>query len=215
MPGNRAHPYHVSKDKNFLGRVADFGMPAALFFLFFIFYNQWQFNPREMVKTSGLWAITLLSTTLLVGPLARFFPALDFLKAHRKAWGILSFFGALLHTGLVYVYFFKFNLYKFVDFSNPKYNGILSGLLALAILFLVTMTSSKKALDFFSPKIWKIIQTTSYLALILAVLHFYLMEQIDGVLVIKRLLGRITFWLSIAVISVRTLVMFLPAKKTG
>ena len=91
--------------------------------------------------------------------------------------------------------------------------GTLSGLLALVILFLVTITSSQKALTKLSPKIWKIIQTSSYLAMALAVSHFYLMEQVNGVLVIKRLLGQITFVFSILVIALRILILLLPAKK--
>jgi len=47
----------------------------------------------------------------------------------------------------------------------------------------------------------------------LAVSHFYLMEQVNGVLVIKRLLGQITFVFSVLVITLRILILLLPAKK--
>ncbi len=207
------HPYHYSIDKTAKHRLIDFGIPIALFLLFFIFYNFGQFNPHEMIKTSGLLSITLLGLTLAVGPLARLIPALDILKAHRKFWGILSFLVTLVHVGLVFVYYYKFNILKFIDFSNPKYIGTLSGLLALIILFLVTMTSNNKALTKLSPKTWKIIQTTSYLALALAVAHFYIIESTDGVLIIKRLLGQITLVFSVLVIALRILILFLPAKK--
>lgn len=213
MTKSKSHPYHYSKDKNFLDILMDLGVPIVLFFLFYIFYNHFQFNPKEMIKTTGLWAISLLSLTLVVGPLSRIFPVLENLKAYRKVWGILSFIVAAAHGFLVYIFFFNYDLTKFIDTTNPKYGGLTSGLLALIILFFVTMTSNQKALNSLSPKVWKIIQTTSYIALILAVLHFYLMEQVNGVLVIKRLLGKITFWLSIAVIVARILIMFLPSKK--
>lgn len=190
----------------------DFGIPLLLFLLFFMFYNFGKISPSEMVKTTGLLSISLLGLTLVIGPLSKFFPALEPLKAHRKAWGILSFLIGFIHMGLVYVYFFKFNLFKFIDTSNPKYGGILSGLLALAILLLVTLTSNQKAINRLSPKTWKIVQTTSYLALILAALHFFLMEQVDGVLVIKRLLGQITFWVSLLVIFIRVVVIFFSKK---
>ena len=113
-----------------------------------------------------------------------------------------------LFTCIIY---YKFNLLKFIDFASPKYMGTLSGLLALIILFLVTMTSNQKALTKLSPKVWKIIQLTSYLAMALAVGHFYLMEQVSGVLVIKRLLGQITFVFAVLVIVLRILILLMPA----
>lgn len=207
------HPYHYSIDKNIIQHLLDWAVPVGLFLLFFYFYNFGKFSPSEMVKTSGLIAISLLALTLVVGPIARFLPFLDVLKAHRKFWGIASFLFLALHIGLVVVFYFKFNFLRLFDTSSPKFEGLFAGLLATIILLLVTLTSSQKALRSLDPKIWKIIQTTSYIALILAVAHFYLMEQVDGVLVIKRLLGRITFWFATAVIFIRLIVLFLPQKR--
>ncbi len=207
------HPYHYHVEKNSTRRLFDIGVPIMLFLAFFLFYNFGKITPPEMVKTSGLLSISLLAITLLVGPICKLFPGLNLLKAHRKFWGITSFLAALAHVTLVFIYFYKFNLLRFVDYSHPKYPGILAGLAAITILFLVTLTSSKKALKLLSPKTWKTVQITSYLALGLAVGHFYLMEQVEGVLVIKRFLGRITFVLSAIAIPVRLLIIFWPAKK--
>lgn len=206
------HPFHYSGEKSLLQKMIDFALPLFLFWLFFQFYNFGRISPSEMVKTSGLLAITLLGITLIIGPLSRIFPQLEFLKAHRKFWGILSVVIVFIHIGLVFVYFYKFDITRFVAFSNPKYPGILSGILATLILLLVTFTSNKKAIQYFSPKVWKLIQTTSYLAMFLAVLHFYLMEQVNGVLVIKRLLGQITFGFSVTVILARIIIMILSQK---
>lgn len=181
----------------------DFGVPIILFLGFFYFYNFGKISPSEMIKTSGLLSISLLGITLIVGPLSRIIPALELLKTHRKFWGILSFLIALVHVGLVMIFYRKFNL-------EP---GTLSGLLAIIILFLVTMTSNNKALTKLSPNVWKAIQLTSYLAMALAVGHFYLMEQVNGVLVIKRVAGQITFVFAILVIVLRILILLLPNKK--
>lgn len=207
------HPYHSYVEKNSVHRLFDIGVPLALFIILFMFYNFGRITPPEMVKTTGLLSISMLSITLLVGPICKLFPGLNVLKAHRKFWGITSFLAALAHVGLVFIYFYKFNLLRFVDYSHPKYPGILAGLAAITILFLVTLTSSKKALKLLNPKAWKAVQITSYLALGLAVGHFYLMEQVEGILVIKRLLGRITFGLSAIVIPVRLIIALWPAKK--
>lgn len=207
------HPYHYSVDKNLIQKLIDWGVPIGLFYLFFQFYNFGKFTPSEMVKTTGLMAISLLALTLAAGPLARFIPALDILKAHRKFWGVASFLFVILHLTLVVIFYFKFNFLRLIDPSNPKFLGLATGLLATAILLLVTLTSNQKALRSLDPKVWKTIQLTSYAALILAVAHFYLMEQVNGVLVIKRLLGQITFWLAAVVVVVRLVVLFLPQKR--
>ncbi len=210
---SEAHPYHYSEDKSMTQKLIDFGVPLGLFWVYFQFYNFGKITPSEMVKTTGLTAIALLAITLSIGPLCRFFPFLNDLKAHRKIWGIFSFIFAFTHVSLIFVYFYKFNLLKFIDLSNPKYPGLLMGILALLILLVVTATSNKKALTTLSPKVWKAVQTTAYLALILAIAHFYLVESQDGVLVIKRLLGQITFGFAAVVVALRILTMILPGKK--
>lgn len=207
------HPYHYSEKKDIIQKLIDFCVPVLLFWLYFQFYNFGKITPSEMIKTTGLLAIALLSLTLLIGPACRFFPVLDILKAHRKIWGISAFLAAFIHGVLVFIYYYKFSFLKFVDFSNPKYLGILAGLLALLILVVVTATSTKKAVESLSPNVWKMIQTTAYLALLLAVIHFYIVESKDGVLVIKRLLGQITFGFSAFVCLLRLIVLILPSKK--
>lgn len=193
----------------------DFGFPIGLFFIYFQFYNFGKITPQEMIKTTGLVAIALLSITLAIGPLSRFLPFLNNLKIYRKIWGILSFVFAFIHMSLIFAVFFKFNLAKFVDFSNPKYPGLLAGILALLILLIITLSSTKAAFTSLPPKVWKFIQSTVYLALFFAVLHFYLVESVNGVLVIKRLLGQITFGFTGFVALLRLVTLLLPSQKSS
>ncbi|MBI2017993.1 ferric reductase-like transmembrane domain-containing protein [Candidatus Daviesbacteria bacterium] len=209
----RSHLYHYTNEKNVIQKLIDFGIPVGLFLLYFQFYNFGKITPSEMVKTTGLLAIALLSLALIIGPACRIFPALDILKAHRKFWGILSFFVALAHGVLIYIYYFNYSLSKLFDPTAPKYFGLLSGLASLSILLAVTLSSNQKVLDLISPKIWKMIQSASYLALIFAILHFYLVESTNGVLVIKRSLGQATFAFAALTVAVRFIVMLLPSKK--
>lgn len=213
MPNKSSHPYHYEVDKNLVHRIIDIGVPLGLLWLYFQYYNHGQITPSEMIKTSGLLAIGLLSLTLFIGPLTKIFPDLDFLKAHRKSWGICSFLAALIHTVLIINFYFKLDLAKLANPSNPKFLGLLAGLVALAILALVTVTSTKVVINSLPPKTWKLIQTTSYLALTFAVLHFYLVESTNGVLVIKRFLGQITFAFAAGVILLRLTTQFIPSKK--
>ena len=76
-------------------------------------------------------------------------------------------------------------------------------MIALGILLLVTLTSNQKAIDSMSPKTWKIIQSTSYLALVFALLHFYLLSLEEGVFILKNLLIQIIFWFSAVVLVLR------------
>ncbi len=209
---SKPHPYHHSSENAFQ-ILFDYLVPFGLLYFYYQFYNFGKITPSEMIKTTGLWSIALLSLTLTIGPLCRFLPFLDGLKAHRKVWGIMAFLAGLAHAGLIFANYFKFNLFRFVDFSNPRYPGILAGLVALIILAVVTLTSNKKALTYFSPNTWKIIQTSAYLALILAVAHFYLVESVNGVLVIKRVVGQITFGFAAFAIALRLIVMLFPSRK--
>jgi len=209
---NKSHPYHYSTEKTFIHRIIDLGVPVFLFFLYFQFYNFGKITPSEMIKTTGLLAIALLSLTLLIGPLCRFFPSLDILKAHRQFWGIASFIAALVHFGLIMIYDLHLDFLKLLDTSDPDFLGHWAGIGAFLILTAVVLTSIPKLLHSMDPKIWKFIQTTSYLALILAVVHFYLIESTNGVLVIKRLLGQITFAFAGLVVLIRILVALLPSR---
>lgn len=213
MKNTKSHPYHNSDSKSINQRVIDFGIPAGLFWLYFQFYNFGKITPSEMIKTTGLLAIALLSITLIIGPACRFFPALDVLKAHRKFWGILSFLIALTHAALIYIFYFNYNMSKLFNTQNPKYYGLMAGLLSLIILLAVTLTSNKTVLNSLSPKTWKWIQSFSYLALILAVAHFYLVESTNGVLVIKRVVGQITFGFAAFVVLLRLIVQLFPGRK--
>ena len=209
------HPYHYSVDKNTIQRVIDFGVPILLFWIYFQFYNFGQFNPKEMIKTTGLLAVALLSLTLFIGPACRFFSGLNILKAHRKFWGILSFFIALTHAVLIYIFYANYSLTKLFNPTSPKYFGLLAGLASLVILLAVTLSSNQKILNSISPKAWKAVQSASYLALIFAVLHFYLVESQNGVLVIKRLLGQITFGFAGFVVLLKLIVLLLPSQKSS
>lgn len=207
------HPYHWDKKKHAGHRVLDFAVPFGLLLTYYWFYNKGVLSPSEAVKTTGLWAISLLALTLAISPLSQIHSLFEHLKAHRKVWGVTAFWAATLHIGLVFHFFWKWNLSRLWNITNPKYNGIVTGLLALIILALVAYTSREKIIKKMDPRVWKTIQTTSFLALILAATHFFYMEQKDGILVIKRVLGQVTFWGSLAVIAARLLVIFLPNKK--
>ncbi|MBI2600260.1 ferric reductase-like transmembrane domain-containing protein [Candidatus Daviesbacteria bacterium] len=213
MKKKAAHPYHYSAEKSIFQRLIDFGLPIGLYWLYFQFYNFGKITPSEVIKTTGLLSIALISITLFIGPACRFLPSLNPLKAYRKTWGLFGFFIGLAHAILIYIFYFKYDLARLFNSASPRYYGLLTGLVSLIILGVVTLTSNQTALNSLSPKTWKKIQSLSYWALVIAVLHFYLIESVNGVLVIKRVVGQITFGFAAFVVVLRILVYLLPSKK--
>ncbi len=196
-------------NRNLLINGVNLLVPAFIFILYFVFYNFGKISPSEMVKSTGLTSISVLTLTMTVGPLVYFVPGLNFLKIHRKVWGIAALLFALAHVALVFVYYFKFNWYRFIDTGNPKFTGLLFGLLPLLVMLVIVSVSNRRAMLILSPRTWAAIQSTSYLALALSLAHFFLIEQTNGVLVIKRTFGIITFSFVTAVVLVR-LALFFP-----
>lgn len=178
-------------------------VPLAVFLLYFVTYNKFKMTTSEMIKTSGLWSITLLSITLMVGPLSKYIKLFNHLKVHRKFWGITSFFVALAHFGLVVYKYYHWDFVATLSLSNPKAAPVWAGMVAIILLFLITVTSNKKSVELMGAKRWKLLQTMSYLALAFVLIHFYLAETKDGVLVIKRFMGRFAMGFGILAILVR------------
>lgn len=178
-------------------------VPVLVFVLYLVTYNKFKITVSEMIKTTGLWSITLLSVTLLVGPLSKYIKIFNQLKIHRKFWGITSFCVAITHFVLVLHKYYQWDIVGLLSFSNPKVAPVWAGLIATILLFLITITSNKKSIEVMGPKKWKLFQTMSYLALGFVILHFYLAETKDGVLVIKRFMGRFALVFGIVAILVR------------
>lgn len=206
------HPDNQSHGITFQQKMIDWAGPIVLFLTYFLFYNFGKISPSELIKSTGLASVGLLSITLVIGSVSRFIPAVNVLKAHRKFWGISSFVFACIHALLVISVYFDWDISVFFNTASPRFWGLSIGLLSLILLFVITATSFQFVFRKLPPHIWKYIQNFSYAALLLAVAHFFLMEQKDGVLVIKRLLGQITYWFAILVIFIRILVYFLPKK---
>ncbi len=178
-------------------------IPLLVFVLYFVTYNKFKMTTSEMIKTTGLWSITLLSITLMVGPLSKYIKFFNYVKIHRKFWGVASFFIALAHFLLVFYKYYHWDFVAIFSFSNPKAAPVWAGMIATILLFLITVTSNKKSMEIMGAKKWKLLQTMSYLALAFVLIHFYLAETKDGVLVIKRFMGRFAMGFGVLAIVVR------------
>lgn len=188
----------------------DWALPIVLLLIYFFFYNQGIASTSGFIKTSGLVGILLLSITLFIGPASRFIQSLNIEKEHRKFWGIASVAFITVHAFLVINTYFHYNLFMLVDFSRPKFPGLFSGLVSLLILFVVTATSYQFIMRHLEHATWKKIQNASYIALLLALMHFFLMEQKTFPFTFKYILETIPFWLGTCTVVLRVIVYFFP-----
>lgn len=139
------------------------------------------FTPVQiMIRATGTLSFLMLTFILCVGPLARLTPRFKPLLYNRRHLGVTTFLIALVHAGLVTLWYHGFSdLNPFVSLlvSNPRYDSISGfpfeslGLVALLILFIMAATSH----DFWNanlgPGLWKTIHMFVYAAYVLLIAH--------------------------------------------
>ncbi len=212
--GKNRRPYRLRERKRRRQPLLDWAVPIGLFALYFFVYSAGEVDPEGMMKTTGLVALALLSVTLLAGPVGRFFPRLGFIQAHRKFWGIASFFFVLVHVALAFWYDFKVTLPAIFPLDSPERLGLFAGIAAFTLLFAVALSSAKRIIRAMDPRVWKSVQLVSYLALLFAVIHGYLMEQGSGLLGTKRTIEQTTYAVAVVALIMKVLVLLSP-KSTG
>ncbi len=134
------------------------------------------FSSKEINKLVALAGLTLLSFAFLPGPISRIFPKLSFLLVLRKPIGLIGFLLIFIHYYISFHgYYYKGNLYNAL-FNNPKVIAFIAASISFFIFFLMAITSTKKAVEILTYKRWKLLQRTGYIALLLAVIHFVVIE---------------------------------------
>ncbi len=121
----------------------------------------------------GFISILFLYLAILASPLTKVYPHLAIREAYlhaRRAIGVLAFYYAFLH---VYISFFKqLNGFTGIRFFDSKYStSLLLGVIALAILFVLTITSLDWAVRVMHFKNWKLLHRLVYFASIAILLH--------------------------------------------
>ncbi|MCA8900336.1 MAG: ferric reductase-like transmembrane domain-containing protein [Hyphomonas sp.] len=139
------------------------------------------FTPVQMlIRATGTLAFLMLTFILCIGPMARLTPRFKPLLYNRRHLGVTTFLIALVHAGLVTLWYHGFsdiNPIVSLLVSNPRYDSISGfpfeslGLIALLILFLMAATSH----DFWNanlgPGLWKAVHMSVYGAYVLLVAH--------------------------------------------
>jgi len=137
------------------------------------------FRPDSLIsiinRASAVTAVILLSFTLLIGPLSHFYTKyFEKHKDYRKKLGLLSVAYAIIH---ILITSYTWNLPKAIDYTSSNRSAIILGILAAILLSAISLTSNKQVYNKLKYPLWKAIQFTSYIVLILLILHFALIKK--------------------------------------
>lgn len=141
-------------------------------------------DPIIAIRALGSLAILMLHVVLAIGPLARISPLFNVLLYNRRHLGVFTALIATAHGGLNLVWYFGFG-----EYANPiaaafatsgGFGSLLTfpfhllGMLALVILIVLASTSHDYWLRNLSPRAWKWLHMSVYLAYALVLAHVLL-----------------------------------------
>ncbi len=172
----RARPFRgLRKNKKYVAKAS---VLALIFWLVEFFYQYWILIPGEMqlslVRSFALSGATLISITLIIGPLARL-TGHNYVF-HRRTFGVWGFTFVIMHTLVVLAYIYQFNLSLIWQPPNPFINPVIFGCIAFLISLPIYFTSTDWAVDKLGFKKWKKIHRLVYFAYIFSVLHYILIS---------------------------------------
>lgn len=134
-----------------------------------------------LIRATGSCAIVMLHLILAIGPLARLSPnRFAPLLYNRRHLGVTMFIIALIHGGLVLLWYGAFGIVDPLTAMltlNARYDSLVGfpfevfGIAALTILFFMAATSHDFWLKNLSPRWWKTLHMGVYLAYGLLVMH--------------------------------------------
>ncbi|MFK7790568.1 MAG: ferric reductase-like transmembrane domain-containing protein [Phycisphaeraceae bacterium] len=134
-----------------------------------------------LIRATGSCAIVMLHLILAIGPLARLFPnQFAPLLYNRRHFGVTMFFIALIHGILVLLWYGSFGITDPITAMFTMNSRVDSwvgfpfewfGIFALMILFFMAATSHDFWLKNLSPRWWKALHMSVYVAYASLVLH--------------------------------------------
>ena len=135
-------------------------------------------NPVNFaIRTTGILSLIFLVLSLTVTPLIGLF-GLSWLGQFRRVFGLYAFFYAALHFGIFFFFDRSANLLDTIS-EISKRTYLLVGIVGLAIMVPLAVTSTNRMIQRLGPKRWKLLHRFAYLAAIAGVLHFDLLVKAD------------------------------------
>ena len=168
-----------------------------------LLFSDFSKSLSEFNKIFALSAIGLISFSLIAGPLSKMFPKhFAHYLPMRKFVGLSGFAFALAHSIYSLVIIYKLDFGK-MFFSNTNILGIVSAIIAVVIFLLMSITSTRTAVQKMGYHNWKLLQTTGYAALFFSILHFVLLETKPGKGLDVRPFGLLFLALEIIALAIR------------
>lgn len=129
----------------------------------------------SIIRSAAFTGATLIGIALLIGPLVRLFASRNYI-VHRRTIGVIGFTFIIVHYLSALIFSFKGNLFLiFFDF-NPYVNPVIFGILAFCLYIPLYLTSTDWAVRKLGFKKWKAIHRLVYVAFIITVIHFILIN---------------------------------------
>jgi nitrite reductase/ring-hydroxylating ferredoxin subunit len=145
--------------------------------------------PIYRMRAYGSCAFLLLTIILAIGPLARLDPRFLPLLYNRRHFGVIAAGIAILHAKAVLDWYFAFapiNPIAALFSSNTSFTHIIGfpfelfGVLSLAIMAVMAVTSHDFWLSFLTPRFWKGMHMLVYLAYASVIMHVALGSLVGG-----------------------------------
>ncbi len=195
------HHYQTSRKAQYVSLGIAVLVFAALM-AYFVFARNQPANIAFINRAFAIGAVFLIGASYILGPLARFFPK-KFVKRleYRKPLGLYGYFFAIVHILVSLL---------IVPGEELGSNGLslVFGMLSILVFTLVASTSIIK-IDAHGFERWQKIQRLGYLAFVLVILHFTVLQ--NGAF-ISRQLGQLTIGFALLVIVARVAALF-PRKR--
>lgn len=213
--------------------------PLFFFAIMWPIYGYFEASYVMLNKMLALEGLVFIVASLLLGPLSRLFPKkFSRFLVHRKALGLWGVLFAFLHGMLSFQLFYSFDFRALLSepegigvvggaaalltkfwltfssgwvFTKP---GLLNGIIALALLLVIGLTSNKWSEKKMGYKKWKALQRVSYAAVAVTLAHFFLMEQTPAGLAIRPV-GIAIFIFALLVLFARFYVLLLGVPEKG
>ena len=194
------HHYETSRQAGIVSALV-----AAIAFFVIMSYYVFNGRPVNLAFTNralAIGSVFLIGASYILGPLSRLAPKIIIPKLqYRKPLGLYGYLFAVSHILLSLV----------ISGEELASNGlsIFFGMIAIIIFTMVASTSMVKSISAFGFNRWQKIQRTGYVAFLLVIVHFTVLESGQF---IARQLGQITLIFALFVVLAR-LAVFVVWKK--
>jgi len=154
------------------------GLVPLTLLLWDVYHKRVGANPLEFVtRTTGMLTLVFLLIALAISPLRRI-TGLNWLIRFRRMLGLFAFFYGSLHL-MTYIAFDRFFHLTTVPIDVVKRPFIAIGMTAFLLMAPLAITSTDKMVKRLGGKRWARLHRIVYAAVILGVLHYYMLVKAD------------------------------------